>query len=63
MERDSSGKPSFLTSGRTATFVGASAGGNLRTVREEPSYKTSSVSAFEKTAKNIRSNPTDVSTT
>ena len=49
--------------GTTATFVGASTGGNLRTVRSLPSSSFSSRKAQENTAKNIRSSPTDVSTT
>ncbi|MNG34402.1 hypothetical protein D3C84_1208760 [compost metagenome] len=58
-----SGNPSFLTKGKTATFVGAKTDGNFKTVLVEPSSKTSSCNDVAKTAKNIRSNPTEVSTT
>ena len=49
--------------GKTAAFVGASTDGNLRTVLVEPSSNVSSFKEVAKTAKNILSKPTDVSTT
>ena len=58
-----SGKPSFLTKGKIAALYGASAGGKLKTERVSPFSKASSFKAEDKTAKNKRSKPTDVSTT
>ena len=58
-----SGNPSFLTNGKTAAFVGASTDGNCKTVLVDPSSNISSFKEVAKTAKNILSNPTEVSTT
>src|SRR5690554_7623655 len=44
-----------------SALVGAKTAGNFKTVRVLPSSKVSSFNEFEKTAKNRRSNPTDVS--
>ncbi|MNE87418.1 hypothetical protein D3C80_1846190 [compost metagenome] len=60
---DTSGKPSFLTNGNTAALVGAKTAGNFKTVLVEPSSNVSSFNEVAKTAKNIRSKPTEVSTT
>src|SRR5690606_11467666 len=63
ISRATSGKPSFLTNGNTAAFVGANTDGSFKTVRVDPSSSVSSCKALEKTARNKRSKPTDVSTT
>lgn len=54
---------SFLISGKTAAFVGASTAGRRNTVLVDPSSRISSVNEFEKVAKNIRSSPIEVSST
>ena len=48
---------------KTGNFVGAKTEGNRNTVLVEPSSNVSSCNAFENTAKNILSKPTEVSTT
>src|SRR5690606_3862105 len=63
ISRATSGKPSFLTNGNTAAFVGAKTAGSFKKVRVDPSSSVSSCNALEKTARNKRSKPTDVSTT
>ena len=54
---------SFLTKGKIAALVGAKTAGNLSTVRSLPSSKVSSCKLLENTAKNILSNPIEVSKT
>ena len=50
MLRAISGKPSFLTKGRTAAFVGAKTAGNFKTVRVVLfSKSSSSTNEFENT--------------
>ena len=58
-----SGKPSFLTKGSTANFIGAKKTGNFNTFLIVPSVNLSSLKDQDKTAKNILSSPIDVSTT
>ena len=58
-----SGKPSFLTNGKTAALNGANTAGNLKTVRVVLLSNVSSTNEFENTAKNIRSKPIEVSNT
>ena len=58
-----SGNPSLLINGKTAALVGANTLGKRKTVRIEPSSSVSSCKDLEKTARNILSKPTEVSTT